>query len=505
MKRLFLLYIIIGVVTASCSMDHEPYDAIPDSEALQTPTDFANMRNGLYVPLRSMTTGAYLLTGELQCDAFNAVEGFTNAYGDIHRWLFNAGNSEFSTIYGGYYGLAAQCNFIIEGAEKCDTTVFSADDKADVSTTVGEAYFLRAWCYSQLATLYCQDYDETTAETPSTGISIQLAYAPTSNSSVYPGRSSLRLTYQQIRSDLAEAEKRIDNQGSISSNRITTDAIRALRARVALACDNYAEADSLAQLLTSSRRYPLASDAREYKSIWAEDGGTETIMQLPIPSLDELAGTTGSVFLPQTANAIDYLPTQTLIDLYDKNLDIRFEAFFKSYHLTVPSGAEGDVYLFCKYPDSTAVFRQLGRSESARFQSEPKMFRIAEQYLIGAEANARMGRLAQGTNYLNQLRRARIRGLGSESYATAETLLQAIQEERQRELVGEGFRLADLKRWHQGVSRGVPQQASLCLMPGSATTTHLRKPSSDFRMVWPIPQAEMNANPQMDGHQNKGY
>ena len=81
-----------------------------------------------------------------------------------------------------------------------------------------------------------------------------------------------------------------------------------------------------------------------------------------------------------------------------------------------------------------------------------------------------------------------------------------IRDERHRELVGEGFRLSDLKRWGLGVNRqNAVQDANLVLFPGSENTTALTKNADDFRMVWPIPKAEIDVNPQIKGQQNPGY
>ena len=49
MKKIYV--IMLSVMTlgfVSCDMDLKPYDAIPDTEALQSYNDFKNMRVGLY-------------------------------------------------------------------------------------------------------------------------------------------------------------------------------------------------------------------------------------------------------------------------------------------------------------------------------------------------------------------------------------------------------------------------------------------------------------------------
>ena len=128
-------------------------------------------------------------------------------------------------------------------------------------------------------------------------------------------------------------------------------------------------------------------------------------------------------------------------------------------------------------------------------------------YLIAAEANARIGTAVsvdKGKEAINALKKARITGFTDATY-DKESLLNEVMNERERELVGEGYRMMDLKRWGKGVKRGQPQSKGLVLFPGQTTTDGLDRPADDQRMVWPIPKGEMDSNPQLAGQQNPGY
>lgn len=91
----------------------------------------------------------------------------------------------------------------------------------------------------------------------------------------------------------------------------------------------------------------------------------------------------------------------------------------------------------------------------------------------------------------------------NEDYSTVEKLRGAVREERNRELVGEGFRMHDLKRWEMNVVRGASQSPSLT-KPG-ADYGELEKPYNHSRALWPIPKTEIDANPQIKNQQNPGY
>ena len=70
-------------------------------------------------------------------------------------------------------------------------------------------------------------------------------------------------------------------------------------------------------------------------------------------------------------------------------------------------------------------------------------------------------------------------------------------------MMGEGSRLSDLKRWQLGFTRGEVWEG--CDNVVVKNNMNLHYDASDYRLVWPIPQHEMDANPQLKGQQNPGY
>ena len=76
-----------------------------------------------------------------------------------------------------------------------------------------------------------------------------------------------------------------------------------------------------------------------------------------------------------------------------------------------------------------------------------------------------------------------------------------------KELIGEGFRLGDLRRWGDGFIRDGDYESIGYELNGYIINSAVRVSFSpnDYRYVWPIPSAEMIVNPQMKGQQNPGY
>ena len=75
---------------------------------------------------------------------------------------------------------------------------------------------------------------------------------------------------------------------------------------------------------------------------------------------------------------------------------------------------------------------------------------------------------------------------------TGQALLEAIQYERRVELAAEGHRLFDLRRWGLGVSRSATEGEFFDGTGTPAIQTARSLSAGDYRMVFPIPQSEIN-------------
>lgn len=110
--------------------------------------------------------------------------------------------------------------------------------------------------------------------------------------------------------------------------------------------------------------------------------------------------------------------------------------------------------------------------------------------------------MINGAKYLNELEGKRIADYTYRTFPSKNALMNEIKDEREREMVGEGTRLFDLKRWHEGIKRGTPQNINICLLPGNSTTG-LTVDADSPTLTWPIPKHETDANKNIK--QNPGY
>ena len=153
-----------------------------------------------------------------------------------------------------------------------------------------------------------------------------------------------------------------------------------------------------------------------------------------------------------------------------------------------------NIALFNKFLGDPKLAKK-GDSKYAQY-TLPKLFRIAETYLIAAEAAYRLNDAAKAQQYLNALRTKR--GLLATS-KTGESLAKEIRLEWKREFIGEGMYFLVLKRWGLGFTRNATTQtgAGNIVYSGepSANIGKTVEPTFHNNWTFDIPTQEKNMNP----------
>lgn len=499
MKRILLIISSLAVLIGSvgCDMDLRPAGTVDPNNAIETITDAENFREGMYVLMRSTVGGTYASVDEIRSDLFHATSSFNNNGGTMYNWIQVSSDGDASTLWANSYYVIGDVNFFLQKISQLDLSEWSQESIDSLNTWKGEAYFIRAYHHMELAEKFCLSY---VGNEQSFGIPYITTYSPSSNPSSYPSRGTLENTFSNILRDLDSAASYLESvPGVRGSERITADAVTALQARVALEMGDYTLAAEKAGELVNSGRYPLVSGEDAFKSMWLNDSDDESILQL-YSDRNELGASYDYTYLGYSTEKEVfqpyYVPEQWVIDLYDPN-DFRFRNYFMQDSLQVAGGLSvTDVYMFSKFQGNAA----LRTGVAWNYRIEPKVFRIAEMYLICAEAAAQGGG-GDPLEYINQLRASRNAEVVT---SVPGDVLDLILEERVRELIGEGFRIQDLKRLHRSLQRGAAQDESIIYQP-SLNQAAFQRDYTDPRMLYPIPQAEIDANPQIAGQQNEGY
>lgn len=511
MKKIYIASILgIAAIFSSCSMNEEPFGSIPTDKALESMNDCRQYVNGIYSGLRASTAGGYIAYPELAMDMFQATQINGNRGGTFANGNIQSGDADITNIYGNMYLRAASANFFIDTAtDLLEGDKFTDAQKLELNKMIGEAKFARAYYYWMIFDRFCEAYTAENADVAGKGIQIALHYTPTEDRSTYPGRSTLAESAAQINKDLSEsydALKAYEDAGNASAcvpNAIylSSYTVRALQARMALLTGEYADAITYANDVINSGNYALASGVA-YQKMWVNDSATELLF-VPFGDKSEGAVATGSYWLANSSEQnSDFIPAPNVLAMYDSN-DVRALSFFTEYDLEGP-GWIVTAPVFVKFPGNPACYESTNN-----LANKPKPFRLSELYLIVAESADYLNDDVTANKYLNELRKYRITNYKDVELSGNE-LTDAIREERAKELIGEGFRMSDLKRWNKSFTRDynyaaydeyyAPVEAILYVY--SRALSYQR---GDYRYVWPIPTDELNVNPQLHGQQNPGY
>jgi hypothetical protein len=469
-KNLIYLLLAGAVVISSCKKDfltETPPTAVPVGDAIKTESDMADAVNGMYNAMRQTTLFGRdipLLGDEL---ADNAYVYSTNSGRYLTEMTYNiiSTNAEAANIWTqGYYSIL-QANRIIYAANQLPVTAVTSQLK-------GEAYTARALTYLELVNFFALP-----VTTNPTADGVPLITSPTNivGANIKPARAKASVVYDKIISDLDSAYTLMTLPSiglhAVNSNYIAKYAAKAIQARAYLYKGDYANARDAAQTVVTSGGYTLATSTT-YVAYWAnaaaQSGKVETIFELALNTATN-NGTNGLDYIYAQAGYGDILGYTDLYNMFTAT-DVR-----KSLFLTTSPTKTGTVYVNNKYSNVS----------NASDKDDIKIIRYSEVLLTLAEGYARTGADGTALTYLNQV--AKQRDPAFVGYAsTGATLQTDILNERRKELAFEGLRYFDLTRLALPVAR--PVQA------GTAPTT-LTLAVSDYRRILPIPQVELDANP----------
>ena len=437
--------------------------------------------NGVYDNLRTNNQGKQMYASDVQADYLNAVANVMEVVPDMHRWsTFASSEDATATIWRERFLLIQDINTALKGFP-------NIPEQDEIQALTGALYLARAYCNTYLVTHFCKPYNSSTA---ATDLGLPLLTTPSLKN--FPPRSSLKDTYDFILSDIAQAETLLATVvGTAGADTFTIDAVRALKARVLLYKNDWAQAYQVAEQLINTGHYPLVTSANALSKIWAEDDGAESITQLyagivlgvsetPQNTNELYLGESESFFFPGQVEANpNVLPTQDFVDLFD-TADWRKDVFLKEVTMGFNT-----LYAVNKYPRNTQL--EVADSYNYYYGHKAKLFRIAETYLIAAEAAYKNSDETNAKKYLNLLRASR--GLSAVT-SSGSALFTDIQNERNRELAFEDFRLYDLNRWGLAVKRGTPQDVTAIRNTPASDYNELNiqvGSTNYYKIVWPIP------------------
>jgi hypothetical protein len=333
---------------------------------------------------------------------------------------------------------------------------------------VGEAKFIRAFCYFYLVNLFGE---------------VPLALSTNWQINGSLKRSAKADIYVQIVNDLKDAQDLLSTDylkadvlgATTERTRPTKWAATALLSRVYLYAKDWKNAEDQATLIINNK---ALYDTIPLNAVFVKNS-KEAIWQLqPVSSGTQSNTGAGAIFILPGSG-----PSNATPFYLSKNLTNSFEPGDQRKTNWVNSVTVGTTTYY--YP-----FKYKIGAVNTSPSEYTMVLRLGEQYLIRAEARAQQGNLSDASADLNAIRNRA--GLGNTTANNQSFLLTAIQQERRVELFTEwGDRWFNLKRTNTidaVMSVASPQK-------GGSWSTNWQ--------WYPIPLSELAANPHLE--QNQGY
>lgn len=366
----------------------------------------------------------------------------TNLIALFNNNLTSLNSSAVSANWNDMYLYIYESNSIISGAGGSTTL-----SKAVKDQVIGEAKFVRAFCYFYLINLYGD---------------VPLVTATDYRVNKTVSRTPMSEVYAQIEADLLDAQQLLLADYSFSKNEKVEPnkwAATALLARVYLYQKKWSQAEAQAAAVIDSQKFSLVANLN---SVFLKNS-TEAIWQLmPVfPGYNTNEG----IYLVIASSPTRVSATNATLSVFEPG-DSRAMSWIGSY----TTGGKTYSYAY-KY--------------KIRVTNQPvteyyTVLRFAEQYLIRAEARAMQNNFTGAVEDLNKIRqRAGLIAIDPAGLTQQQVLDKVAQERRAELFIEWGHRWFDLKR--SGKIDAVMSAAKPNWEPKDA--------------LFPIPQAEINANP----------
>jgi hypothetical protein len=544
-NRRYLILLLSFAGLASCKkdlLDKLPADRLSDNIVWTDPNAAEQFINGIYGqiisgfdrPESEWGSGTYLL------DAASDDGDVTFEWSEsqaLHLGAFNPSNSPLAPQWSNFYAQVRRTNLALANLDR----VQGNDDKK--LRLKGEAYFLRAYTYHDLLRFYGSKQAGNEGGIP------LLATPLTPSDDFQIPRSSYDESVNFIVKDLDSAAAILPGVGSIEAGRASKGAALALKSRVLLYAERWAEAAAAAkQVMELTPGYMLFPD---YETLFLTENNSEIIFAKKFTAPVRVhgmgfswAGYTAGNFGFETVNLPagsfggwgGTTPTQNLVDAYEmkdgksitqsplysdndpyKDRDPRFYATVL-YNGSVFGGKtvetfEGGANSKSVSDDASNtgyyIRKYLNPSMEKMTQLYPNTsdqdwiyIRYAEVLLNYAEAqNEAVGPDATVYDAINQVRsRPSVNQPPLPAGLSQADMRLQIRNERRVELSFEEHRYFDIRRW--GIAKHVlngPMYGMKITQNGNAFTYERivfeNRVFLDKMVVLPIPQSEIDKNP----------
>jgi tetratricopeptide (TPR) repeat protein len=457
-----------GLFSACSKLNQDPLSSLNGDNAV-TVANARILANGMYKRMQALEYYGrdFLVVSDLGGNDLKITSQNSNRFITEFQMNYTALVSPQTNTFLNAYRAVNQANALI----------YKLPQNDQITSIRGEAYFVRALAEMDIAKRYTRPYLNVTSNPTAPNSGITLVTESLDAPATYkPGRSTLKETYDGIIADLKEAQKSApagkSEDKSANIFRANCDAATGLLTRAYLYTGQWQLAVDEASKLIG--KYPLYEAAAVGDAFNSDGATSEEIFSLRFLTPDGLGTNSfGYIYIPAGNGAKSGYGDVRLSDGFMALLDQKDAR--RAQILTL----NGSNYLM-KFSGNPA--------QNQNGMVNTRIVRISEVLLNRAEAYVELKQFQNAVDDVNMLRAKR----GLDPFTDVAHIGDEIVKQRRLELVGEGFAMIDLFR----------KNGTRLISDANSLPTRETKPD-DFRVAYPIPQAEMDANPKMV--QNPGY
>ena len=537
----FLFLIFTALMISSCEKDFletKPTDAISSADALATPANMSLIINGMHRTMYSQSQTVlpggntaranehyWVPMGDnLGGGLIHSASANNLGWRDEARWISHTQETSLTTRILWYhrYNIIANANAIINKIEEGELA-----DTPELREIAGQAYAYRAYAYMSLVQHYAKGY---LIGNPSTDPGVPLLFSSDAPFTSAP-RSTVQEIYDQIASDLDEAISNFENAtprptgSAFHKANLNIDVAWGLKARMALATGDWATAADAA--VKARQNYPIMGES-DWKAGFNTTLLPEVIWGSNVITTETTFFRSYFYLASNTFNGSQVRNNPKIADrrLIDRipDTDYRKDMFLidaPNSNLSASNGMGGWANntnpLYTTEEEFEAEIDRLAATWgwTSRHNTHPYMhvklrqkipggiepddiiyMRSSEMYLIEAEAKTMMNDIAGAQEALRPLGEERDSAYDVTQYDTQEKMMEHIKFQRGIELWGEGFLFQDKIRWDDPIDHAADggSGASQVLYQDGFFQD---RPSVNTDWVFKIPQAEIDANPNL--------
>lgn len=449
-SNLALVFFIVGVLCACHKLDLLPSNQLTNEVVKNSPEMLGSITMGTYARLTGQYAKHYIYINELPSDDAIWVKSSGSNFQNIYSYKHIANNSRADFYWKqSYYGIYST-NVVIEAI--ADTT-----SDPHLLQLKGENLFLRAFFNYNLLRSFSMPYHQN----PEKKLGVPIM--DSTDVFGHPKRSTVKKCYSFVVSDLLKAAGLMtEDKSNIYASK---EVAWALLARIYLAMEENEKAIKYADSVIKSGRYSLVPTNKlaDYFSILPESN-PETIFAIKFTADQNMGkGSIGSLYTKDGWAEIPVSPSY--LNLVYKNPNDERIKFIEPVYVLDDNGN--------KIPDPTdkwSGYKVEKRNGYAKYfnikytyqngiplLSSPVILRLAEMYMIKAEAFAKLGENKEAIDLVNRIRkRAGLKG--NQLYTVNDlkghaSVLDVVLEEDRLEFAWEGHRFHDLIRNNKPIDR----------------------------------------------------